>query len=137
FLERARACGFGLFALKGIERHDRVARRAHDRENLTFFGAPVQMIFHLPANAERGNFLDLGFFMQNLMLGLVAHGLASCPQYSIAVYPQAIRDFLGLPDRWIVSGMSIGYPDPSALVNSYIPERLPLEDYVQWHGESD
>lgn len=132
FLERARACGYGLFELKGIDRRDRPARRAHDRENFTFFGAPACLIFHLPAQAERGSFLDLGFLMQNLMLGLVAFGLASCPQFSVAGYPDAIRDFLGLEERLIVCGMAIGYPDPAAEVNTYVPERLPLEAFVQW-----
>lgn len=132
FLERARACGYGLFALKGIERHDRPARRAHDRENFELFGAPVYLVFHLPADSEPGMFLDLGFFMQNVMLGLVAHGLASCPQFSVASYPDAIREFLGLEQRWIISGLAVGYPDSSALVNSYVPERLKLDEYVQW-----
>lgn len=133
FLERARACGFGLFELKGIGRKDFEARRAHNRENMTLFGASAYLLFHLPRPAERGMFLDLGFFLQNVMLGLVAHGLASCPQFSVAAYPELIRDFLKLPDRLIVCGLAVGYPDPEAPVNSYVPERLPLEAYVRWH----
>ena len=131
--DRARACGFALFALKGIARDDVPARRAHGRENFTFFGAPLQLIFHLPADAERGNFLDMGLFMQNVMLGLTAQGLGSCPQFSVAGYPDVVRRVLGLgADRWIVSGMSVGWPDPNAPVNSFVPERLPLEDFVDW-----
>lgn len=136
FLERARACGYGLFELKGIERHDREARKAHDRENFTFFGAPAYLVFHLPIDSERGSFLDLGFFMQNIMLGLVSQGLASCPQFSVAGYPDIIREFLGLTgerSRWMISGMAVGYPDPEAQVNSYVPARLPLEKYVTWY----
>lgn len=133
FLDRARACGYGLFALKGIERHDRAARRAHDRENFTFFGAPAYLVFHLPADAEPGMFLDLGFFMQNVMLGLVANGLGSCPQYSVVGYPEILRACLQLPERVMVAGLAVGYPDPEATVNGYVPERLPLEDYVSWH----
>jgi len=130
FMQRARECGYGLFELKGIDRQDRTKRKAHNRENLTFFNAPVQMIFHLPTGAERGNFLDLGFFMQNIMLGLVAYDLASCPQFSLTSYSQTIRKFLKLEDRLLVCGMAVGYPDPEALVNRYIPPRLPLADYV-------
>ena len=131
-MERARACGYGLFALKGIDRHDRPARVAHTRENFTFFGAPVQMIFHLPAGAERGNFLDLGFFMQNVMLGLLACGVSSCPQFSLSEYSPSIRAFLGLSDRLIVSGLAVGYADPAASVNTYVPAREALEHYVSW-----
>lgn len=133
FLERARACGYGLFELKGIERRDYARRRAHNRENFTFFGAPAYLIFHLPVEAAAGQFLDLGFFMQNVMLGLVARGLGSCPQFSVAGYPDAIRDFLGLTERLIVAGMAVGYPDPEATVNTYVPERLLPEAYLRWY----
>jgi nitroreductase len=132
FLERARECGYGLFALKGIERKDRVARKAHDRENFTFFGAPLTLIFHLSAPAERGMFLDMGLFLQNVMLGLWAHGIGSCPQFSLTSYSETIRQQLGLDGRLIVCGLSAGYPDPEALVNTYVPPRLPLDAYVRW-----
>lgn len=132
FMQRARECGYGLFELKGIDRHDRRQRLAHNRENFTFFGAPVALFFHLPSDAERGNFLDLGFFMQNVMLGLVGEGMASCPQFSVTSYSQTIRAFLGLQGRILVCGLTVGYPDPAALVNSYVPPRLPLSEFVSW-----
>lgn len=132
FLERARACGYGLFALKGIDRHDRSARRAHDRENFELFGAPACLILHLTAQATPGTFLDLGCYLQNVMLGLRAHGIGSCPQFSLAAYPDAVRDFIGLQDRLIVCGLSLGYADPAATVNAYVPERLPPEAFIQW-----
>ncbi len=70
------------------------------------------------------------------MLGLVARGLASCPQASVAGYADAIREFLGLgPDRLVVCGMAVGYMDGSAPVNGYVPERAPLADYTQWFDE--
>ena len=131
--DRARACGYSLFELKGIARDDVEARKAHGRENFTFFGAPVQLVFHLPAGAERGNFLDVGMFMQNVMLGLTAYGLGSCPQFSVAGYASVVRESLGLAaDRWVVAGMSVGWPEKEARVNAFVPERLPLADFVDW-----
>jgi nitroreductase len=134
---RARAAGAGVFAAKGIERADEAARRAHLRDNQRFYGAPVELIFHLPADAPPGIFLEMGFFVQNVMLGLVARGLGSCPQYSVTAYSNTIREHLGFgPDRLIVCGMAVGYPDPEAPVNAFVPERAPLEDYVQWFDGS-
>jgi nitroreductase len=133
WMDRARACGYALFDLKGIERDDYEARKAHGRENFTFFGAPVVMIFHLPRGAARGNFLDMGMFMQNVMLGLTAQGLGSCPQFSVAGYADIVRKVLGLAeDRCIVAGMSVGWPDAEAKVNTFVPERLPLGDFAEW-----
>jgi nitroreductase len=130
---RARSSGEAIYALKGIDRADAAARRAHVRENFLFFGAPVEMIFHLGADAVPGGFLALGCFLQNVMVGLVAHGLGSCPQYSVAGYPDLVRDELGFGrDRLIVCGLAVGWVDEAAAINRFVPERAPLAEYVQW-----
>ncbi len=132
-LERAAAASAGAHAAQGIARDDKAARRRHLRDNLRFYGAPVAMIFHLPANATHGTFLEMGFFVQNVMLGLVARGLGSCPQASVTGYSDAIREHLGFgPDRLIVCGMSVGWVDESAPVNGFVPERAALAEYTQW-----
>jgi nitroreductase len=131
--ERAAIASAGVHAAKGIAREDAAGRRLHLRDNFRFYGAPVAFVFHLPANAAPGTFLEMGFFVQNVMLGLVARGLGSCPQASVTGYSDALREFLGLgPDRLIVCCMSVGYPDESAPVNQFFPERAPLSDYTLW-----
>jgi nitroreductase len=131
YAERARAVGAATLAVKGIDRGDEAARRAHIRENFDFFNAPVEMIFHLPGDAVPGSFLALGCFLQNVMLGLTAAGLGSCPQYSVAGYGATIREHLGLPDEQIVvCGLAVGWVDPAAPINTLVPERAPLAEYV-------
>lgn len=131
--ERARAWGAGMYGTLGIAREDGAARRDWQRQNFLFYGAPVEMILHLPANAAPGTFLEAGLFLQNVMLGLAACGLGSCPQYSVAGYSETIRSYLGLGrDRLIVCGLAVGYPDASAPINGYVPARAPLEAYVRW-----
>ncbi len=135
FKERARDCGYSLYKLKGIDREDYKKRTAHFKENFTFFNAPLALIFHLHENAERGNFLDIGLFIQNIMLGLVEKNLGSCPQYSICAYSKTIKEELNIPkNRIIVCGMSVGYPDNKDPINNFIPNRLPLKNYVKWHN---
>jgi nitroreductase len=133
---RAREAGAGVLQAKGIARDDAAGRRGHLRDNYGFYGAPTAMIFHLPAEAPPGLFLEMGFFLQNVMLGLVACGLGSCPQYSVAGYADAIRDELGLGDRLVVCGLSVGYPDEAVAVNQFQPSRAELADYVQWHDQA-
>jgi nitroreductase len=135
--ERAFAWGAAFYGALGIERDDRASRREFERRNLLFYGAPVAMIFHLPRNAVHGTFLEMGFFLQNVMLGLVACGLGSCPQYSVARYGTVIRDFLRLgADRLVVCNLSVGYVDESAPINSFYPERAALAEYTQWYGQA-
>jgi nitroreductase len=122
----------GVLLARGI-----TSRRQHLRDNLGFYGAPVELILHLAADAPPGWFLETGCFLQNVMLGLVSAGLGSCPQFSVAGYPDAIREVLGLPpDRIIVCGLAVGYPDESAAVNGYRPSRATLGEYVRWHGHA-
>jgi nitroreductase len=131
--ERAERAGRGLFEASGIARDDKQARRAHLRSNFQFHGAPVAMILHLPADAVAGTFLEMGFFLQNIMIGLVACGLGSCPQYSVAGYSECVRSELGLnADRLIVCSLAVGYPDPGAPVNAFFPERAGVTEYTRW-----
>ncbi len=134
WMDRARACGYDLFKLKNIAKDDLKKRKAHHRENYEFFGAPAVLLFHLPKGAHRGNFLDMGLFLQNVMLGLVGLGLGSCPQQSLTMYSKTIKKTLNLKNRLLVCGLSVGYPDLDAIVNTYIPQRLPLSGYTQWYS---
>jgi nitroreductase len=132
-LERAERAGQGLLEARGIARDDRQARRAHLRANFQFHGAPVAMILHLPVDAVAGTFLEMGFFLQNIMIGLAAYRLGSCPQYSVAGYSECIRAELGLgADRLVVCSLAVGYPDPGAPVNAFIPERASVAEYTRW-----
>ena len=133
---RAARAGAGVLEARAIRRDDAAARRAHLRDNMRFYGAPVEMIFHLPKDAPPGSFLEIGCFLQNVMLGLIASGLGSCPQYSIAGYPDAIREQLGLGDRLVVCGLAVGYPDQSSAVNRFVPARAAIEEYVTWHDQA-
>lgn len=134
YQHRSEQWGAGLYGVRGVARDDAEGRRAHDRENFRFYGAPVVMIFHLPFDAVPGTFLEMGFFLQNVMLGLVSCGLGSCPQYSVAGYAEEIRKFCGLgADRLVVCGLSVGYVDESAPVNAFAPPRAVLETYARWY----
>lgn len=135
--QRAFAWGASYYGALGISRADTAGRKEVEQRNLGFWGAPAAMIFHLPRNAVHGTFLEMGFFLQNVMLGLVACGLGSCPQYSVARYAGVIRDFLGLgSDRLVVCSLSVGYPDETDPINSFYPERAAVEEYTAWFGQT-
>ena len=131
--DRARACGFSLFAHKGIGRDDKPARRAHDRENFELFGAPAFAVLTLPSVSEKGNFLDGGLFLGAFLAALRAQGLESATMYSVATYPGVLRRELSIPeDRIVVCGISFGTPDLSARVNSFRTVRETPESLVTW-----
>jgi nitroreductase len=131
YLARRRQCGWGLYGTLGIGRGDREKSRAYRATNYNFFGAPVGIIFTIDRRLERGSWLDYGMFLQTIMLAARAKGLHTCAEAAIASYPDIVRRELGITADWIViCGMAMGYADPAALVNTFQPPRIELDEYA-------
>jgi len=133
YLQRRRACGWGLYGILGIGRGDHEKSKAYRASNYTFFGAPAGLIFTIERKLEKGSWLDYGMFLQTLMLAARAKGLHTCAEASIASYPDVVRRELGLSNDWVViCGMAMGYADTDAVVNTFQPERIAVEDYASF-----
>jgi nitroreductase len=133
---RAKEVGIGILKHKGITREDTAGRRAHDRENFEFFDAPH--VFFLGTDGAafgHGTFLDCGFMLDNLMLGLASLGYGSCPQYSAVSYPDILARHLPADAGTLfVAGLAFGTPKQDAPVNAFQTTRLPLEAWFQVVG---
>lgn len=131
YLARRRQCGWGLYGTLGIGRGDREKSRAYRATNYDFFGAPVGLVFTIDRKLEKGSWLDYGMFLQTIMLAARAKGLHTCPEAAIASYPDIVRRELGITDDWVViCGMAMGHADPDAVVNTFQPPRIALDDYA-------
>ena len=131
YLARRRQCGWGLYGTLGIGRGDHAKSKAYRAGNYDFFGAPVGLIFTIERKLEKGSWLDYGMFLQTIMLAARARGLHTCPEAAIASYPDICRRELGIADDWIViCGMALGYAEPGALVNTFQPPRIAVEEYA-------
>lgn len=69
YLTRRRRCGFALYAAVGISKGDTDAMRAQHARKLTFFDAPVGLIFTLDRRVGAGSWVDCGMFLQNVSAG--------------------------------------------------------------------
>lgn len=133
YLARRREVGWGLYASLGIERGQKEAMARQSARNLCFFGAPVGMIFTMDRDMEIGSWLDLGMFLQNIMIVARAFGLETCPQAAFARYPGAISGLLSIPaDRQVICGMALGYADPEAPENRFPVSRVPVADFTRF-----
>ena len=131
YLARRRQCGWGLYGALGIGRGDHVKSKAYRATNYNFFGAPVGLIFTIDRRLERGSWLDYGMFLQTLMLAARARGLHTCAEAAIASYPDIVRRELNIArDRIVICGMAMGYADPEAIVNTFQPPRIDMQDYA-------
>lgn len=134
YKSRRRETGLTLYKALGIARDDSEARREAWNNNYRFFGAPVGLLLFLDKRLGLGSWIDMGMFMQNLMLAATDHGLATCPQASLADYPHIVRRQLGYEDNWaLLGGLSLGYPDPDAPANSFRLQRESVEAFTRWY----
>jgi len=131
YLARRRECGWGLYGTLGIKRGEHDKSKAYRATNYNFFGAPVGLIFTIDRKLERGSWLDYGMFLQTIMLAARAKGLHTCPEAAIASYPDIVRRELEITSDWIViCGMAMGYADPDAVINTFQPRRIEVDEYA-------
>lgn len=131
---RRRKLGYDLYEALGIARDDHEGRRVQLGRNFAFFGAPVGMIFTLDRRHRMSAWIDLGIFLQSVMLAARGFGLHTCPQQAFARYHQLIRAQLGLPENdLVVCGMALGYADLSAPENGLATEREAVDHFATFH----
>lgn len=135
YLDRRRACGLQLYRSLNITKKDKAAQQAQWAANYRSFDAPVMLLFWMNGLMQTGSYLDLGMFLQNIMLCATAQGLATCPQAALAEYPDIVRSQLALPDDGqIVCGMALGYEDNNAAVNQYRTARAEVETFTRFYN---
>ena len=128
------ACGRALYSALKIESRDKAARMQAWNNNYRFFGAPVGLLFFIERTLNKGSWLDMGMFLQNIMLAAQACGLATCPQASLADYPGIVRTILEMEEKYaLVGGMALGYADMTQPVNQYRLEREKVEAFTRWY----
>ena len=135
YKERQYGAAQALYDAVDIAREDKARRHEQFMRNFTFFDAPHVAFLFLPEPFGLREACDLGMFAQTIMLGMVAHGLGSCPQTALSFQANYIRETLGIDaGNKLLFGLSFGYPDPDAPVNSCVTERAPLESVVTYHS---
>lgn len=111
-----------------IEYEDRAARRDLLLNNWRFFGAPHAAFFSMPETMHRANAVDMGIFLQSVMLLMAERGIGSCPQGALASYPGPVREIADIPDgNALLCGLSFGYEDLDGRANEVRMTREPLD----------
>lgn len=133
---RRKICGLTMYGALNISREDTDKQKQAWYNNYRFFGAPVGLFVFINADLAQGSWLDLGMFIENIMLAAMEYGLATCPQASLADYPDIIRQQLDWPagDK-LACGISLGYADTEHPVNGYRLEREPVEAFSRFYDE--
>ncbi len=131
---RSRQHGARRFEALGVGRDDVKRREELRLLNFKFFDAPCALFFFMDASLGPWSTLDMGIFIHGVTLAAHGLGLGTCLQASLGNYPDAVRGFLDIPaDKKLVVGMSLGYPDPEALLNTYRSTRAEVDAFTRWY----
>lgn len=134
YKNRRKTCGLALYGALEIRREDTEKQKQAWYNNYRFFGAPVGLFIFIDRELSQGSWLDLGMFIQNIMLAAIGEGLATCPQAALADYPDIIREHLHWSnDDKLACGISLGYADDNSPVNQYRLEREPVDSFTHYY----
>ena len=135
YLSRRRQCGYSLYEVLGIDRQDMAGRQRQMLRNFTFFDAPVGIMVTTDRRLNTGSFMDLGMFLQNIMLAARGQGLHTCPQAAFADLHHIVRQHLELGDEEILAcGVSLGFEDEGARENALQMPREPVDAFARFYS---
>ena len=103
------------------------------QRNFRFFDAPVGLMFTIDKRMGRGSLVDVGMFIQSIMLAARARGLHTCPQAAWNGFGRIIVPHIGAGEHeLLVCGMSLGYAAEAAVVNTLHTPREPVSQFTHW-----
>lgn len=133
YIDRRRENGWSLYGLLGIGKADKDKMHAQQQRNFKFFDAPVGLMFTIDRVMGRGSLVDIGMFLQNIMVSARGHGLHTCPQAAWNGFSKIVLPHIGAgADEMLVCGMSLGYADPADKVNGFHTPRVPVAEFTTW-----
>ena len=123
--------GEEMYALLGIGREDKNARISQVMKNFEFFGAPCAFFCFVDRQMGPPQWSDLGMFLQTFMLLAKEAGLDTCAQEAWSIKQDSVSQFVNASDEDILfCGMSIGYKNSDAIINSLESERRPIDTWA-------
>lgn len=123
---RRKKFGQEFYGYLGIPRGDEIALKVQNNRNLSFYGAPVGLVFTIDRNLERGSYIDYGIFLQTLMIAAKSRGLDTCVQGALIKFQDVFSQELNFTSSEIViCTMALGYGDPAAFERGFRTSRIP------------
>ena len=117
----------------GVDREDKDGRNELLIKNWQFYGAPHAAFISMPETMHRANAIDIGIFLQSIMLLFAERGIACIPQGALAAFPSVVKEIVEIPEgNAIMCGLSFGYESENELLNSVRMPREPLESIASF-----
>ncbi len=126
-------CAISLYDSVDIKYEEKDKRQQLMFRNWQFFGAPHGAFFSMPKEMTAVNAVDLGIYLQTVMLLFTANGISSCAQGALAMYTDAAYEIAGVPEEnGILFGLSFGYAIEDDPMNNFDVGRADLSTSVSF-----
>ena len=103
-------------------------------QNGKFFEAPVGIIITGDKRLEQPQYMDIGIFLQSIMLLAREEGLHTAPQGWWRNWSSVSHDLLDIPEEEeVLVGMSLGYGNPDHKVNDLYADRATLDEVTKFY----
>lgn len=133
YKQRQRDCASSLYDAVDVKYEEKDKRQELIVKNWQFFGAPHVAFISMPKFMKETNAVDVGIYLQTLMLLMTENGISCCPQGALAMFTQSIHEAASIPeDNAIIVGLSFGYADDDAPINNFEVGRAELVSAVQF-----
>lgn len=132
--ERRRACGLQMYSTLGITMRDTEKRLMQWAKNYSAFDAPTVLYIFADNCIEKGSYMDLGMFIQSIMLMATELGLSTCPQAALAEKPHIVKKYLNnYHDKLLICGIALGYEDKTDIINNYRTTREDVGTFTTFY----
>jgi nitroreductase len=106
--------GARRYAAVGVAQDDREARARVRAGNWDCWGATTALFCYLETVMLPPQWMDVGMFLQTVMLLFRAEGMDTCPQIAWAEYHETVAAVIEPPSNLVLAcGLSIGFADPA------------------------
>lgn len=134
YRDRQIDCAMALYNEMGVDRKDKEARFKTRLRNFELFDAPHACFIGMNRDFSINIALDVGMYIQTLMLAMTSYGVSSCAQGCLRYYPDLVRETFSIDNEiGILVGISFGYEDKDVPANRARTERADLAESVVFY----
>jgi len=129
-----------LFAVMGIERHDKAARQDWVLRGFRQFDAPVSIVVTYDRSIHGGDIapFDCGGVTNALVNAAWSRGLGCVINSQGIMQSPVVREYAGIPDDQVIMiCVAMGFPDDTFPANAVVSRRKSVDEAVTFVGFSD
>jgi len=136
YQQRRLQTGLSFYAVCGINRKDKEKRIQSWIDNFYFFNSQNVLFIHVDkifTDSSTGMLIDIGMFIENILLEAGNLGYSHCVQGAIGEYAGYIKPLINIPDdHSLLLSITLGKKKENSKKNSFKPERIKIEEFTQF-----